>query len=219
LFSADDFATLVLTPPWALLSTLLNSTAVWSKHATCDRSGGNKCCDGTHNTEVNDSSTNSSAFWPSPPTLRSLFTPRSNVSTNPTDIWAPTLRQKLEQYGISVCMLQPGDTIYIPCNYYHATLNVGDTVAVGSMRTRGGDGRSGDSGDLETHGDQAENYHRDQAQEGQCTSTRGCCSADQYGGVDSARFADHADALERQARAIGQVQGHSSVGSLTAQVI
>ena len=29
------------------------------------------------------------------------------------------------------CILSPGDTIFIPCNHYHLTMNVGDAVAVG----------------------------------------------------------------------------------------
>lgn len=31
------------------------------------------------------------------------------------------------------CLLEPGDAIYIPCNHYHLTMNVGDTVAVGGI--------------------------------------------------------------------------------------
>jgi hypothetical protein len=31
------------------------------------------------------------------------------------------------------CVLRPGDTIFIPCNYYHATINLEDTVAIGGQ--------------------------------------------------------------------------------------
>lgn len=40
-------------------------------------------------------------------------------------LW-PTLRPK-------VCVLGPGDAIFLPCNHYHLTLNIGDTVAVGGV--------------------------------------------------------------------------------------
>lgn len=33
----------------------------------------------------------------------------------------------------SVCILDPGDAVFFPCNHYHLTLNIGDTVAVGGV--------------------------------------------------------------------------------------
>lgn len=39
------------------------------------------------------------------------------------------------------CILEPGDTVFIPCNWYHATLNIGDTLAFGGQQvTRQQDG-------------------------------------------------------------------------------
>lgn len=35
------------------------------------------------------------------------------------------------------CVLFPGDAVWIPCNYYHGTMNIGDTVAVGGQKARG----------------------------------------------------------------------------------
>ena len=32
------------------------------------------------------------------------------------------------------CLLLPGDAIFVPCNWYHATMNIGETVAVGGQR-------------------------------------------------------------------------------------
>jgi hypothetical protein len=49
-----------------------------------------------------------------------------------------TLRNMLDTAEISACLLGPGDTVLLPCNTFHATLNIGDTVAVGSMHTNGG---------------------------------------------------------------------------------
>jgi hypothetical protein len=35
------------------------------------------------------------------------------------------------------CTLFPGDAVWIPCNYYHGTMNIGDTVAVGGQVAQG----------------------------------------------------------------------------------
>ena len=40
----------------------------------------------------------------------------------------PRLAPRLQPRG---CILEPGDAIFIPCNHYHLTMNVGDTIAVG----------------------------------------------------------------------------------------
>ena len=34
---------------------------------------------------------------------------------------------------LTSCLLAPGDAIWIPCNYYHGTMNIGDTVALGGQ--------------------------------------------------------------------------------------
>lgn len=39
------------------------------------------------------------------------------------------------------CVLGPGDTIFIPCNWYHATLNLAQTLAVGGQETADNDRR------------------------------------------------------------------------------
>eukprot|EP00039_Didymoeca_costata_P032935 m.39950 g.39950 ORF g.39950 m.39950 type:complete len:462 (+) comp9612_c0_seq2:416-1801(+) len=38
-----------------------------------------------------------------------------------------------------VCILEPGDAVYIPCNMYHMTFNIGDTMAVGGSLQKSGD--------------------------------------------------------------------------------
>lgn len=50
-----------------------------------------------------------------------------------------SLGSTLARVGIATCLLSPGDTVFLPCNTFHSTLNFGDTVAVGSMRTHGED--------------------------------------------------------------------------------
>ena len=40
------------------------------------------------------------------------------------------------------CVLAPGDAVWIPCNYYHGTMNIGDTVAVGGQYSQVSQGSS-----------------------------------------------------------------------------
>ena len=35
--------------------------------------------------------------------------------------------------GSCHCVLRPGDSIYIPCNWHHSTLNVAETLAFGGQ--------------------------------------------------------------------------------------
>lgn len=41
---------------------------------------------------------------------------------------APTVLDQMEH-----CVLRPGDVVYIPCNWYHATINLEPTIAVGAQ--------------------------------------------------------------------------------------
>ena len=66
------------------------------------------------------------------PALRALLEIAASNLTNRTET---RLSSVLEALGISHCLLAAGDTAYFPCGVYHATLNVGDTVAVGAMHT------------------------------------------------------------------------------------
>eukprot|EP01052_Picozoa_sp_SAG31_P062146 SAG31_NODE_21157_length_556_cov_1.242888_1_plen_111_part_10 len=76
-----------------------------------------------------------------PPELRSLAVQDIEALTLiPPHRLILNLSRWLDQHNISVCTLKPGDTVFIPCNHYHATLNIGDTVAVGSMKTDISDG-------------------------------------------------------------------------------
>jgi len=43
------------------------------------------------------------------------------------------------------CVLQPGQTVYIPCNWYHATLNIGETLAAGGQQAEGTDATGGET--------------------------------------------------------------------------
>jgi hypothetical protein len=43
------------------------------------------------------------------------------------------------------CVLQPGQTVYIPCNWYHATLNIGETLAAGGQQAEGSDATGGET--------------------------------------------------------------------------
>ena len=44
----------------------------------------------------------------------------------------PMLAQVLQH-----CIVNPGETVFIPCNYYHATINLEATVAIGKQFHRG----------------------------------------------------------------------------------
>lgn len=62
------------------------------------------------------------------PSPLSLFTEHfSWLSRN-----APEVAGKMQH-----CVLEPGDAVYIPCNWYHATLNLEHTIAVGGQTGKG----------------------------------------------------------------------------------
>lgn len=82
-------------------------------------------------------STNTSESWLRPEPwfeeiLSTLFLPSSMqfLRQHADDAWrmVPEAARALR-----VVVLGPGDTLFIPCNWYHATINLDDTVAVGAQ--------------------------------------------------------------------------------------
>ena len=82
-------------------------------------------------------STNTSESWLRPEPwfeeiLSTLFLPSSMqfLRQHADDAWrmVPEAARALR-----VVVLGPGDTLFIPCNWYHATINLDDTVAVGGQ--------------------------------------------------------------------------------------
>jgi hypothetical protein len=57
------------------------------------------------------------------------------------DILSKHLPELRDTLGVKTCVLEPGDLVYLPCNWYHATVNIGTTVAVGGAvdASAGGD--------------------------------------------------------------------------------
>ena len=73
--------------------------------------------------------------------LSTMFFPSSQqfLARHAADLWrlVPQAAELLR-----VVVLGPGETLFIPCNWYHATINLADTVAVGGQATdEGGLGR------------------------------------------------------------------------------
>ena len=77
--------------------------------------------------------------------LRSLLENATATDRGSGGRRSESLGSTLARLGISTCLLNPGDTVFLPRNYFHSTLNFGDTVAVGSMRTHGEDCADKDS--------------------------------------------------------------------------
>eukprot|EP00040_Diaphanoeca_grandis_P030154 m.177793 g.177793 ORF g.177793 m.177793 type:complete len:589 (+) comp31910_c0_seq2:233-1999(+) len=44
------------------------------------------------------------------------------------------LKLDKQTIGLQHCVVQPGDVIWIPCNWYHATVNIGTTLAAGGQQ-------------------------------------------------------------------------------------
>lgn len=76
--------------------------------------------------------------------LRLLSMPVAHLVTLP-----PAQRDAListagwKSSDLTSCILMPGDVVWIPCNYYHGTMNIGDTVAVGGQYSEESQRRSG----------------------------------------------------------------------------
>lgn len=68
------------------------------------------------------------------------------------------LRAALEPAGLHHCVLRPGDVIYLPCNTWHSTLNIGDVIAVGGQQ--GDDGWASQQCAQDRFGAAATLYHR-----------------------------------------------------------
>jgi hypothetical protein len=66
--------------------------------------------------------------------LSTLFLPSTAqfLQRHASDLWrmVPEAAQALR-----VVVLGPGDSLFVPCNWYHATINLDDTVAVGGQAT------------------------------------------------------------------------------------
>eukprot|EP01065_Artemidia_motanka_P019833 TRINITY_DN23716_c0_g1_i1.p1 TRINITY_DN23716_c0_g1~~TRINITY_DN23716_c0_g1_i1.p1 ORF type:complete len:508 (+),score=138.17 TRINITY_DN23716_c0_g1_i1:64-1587(+) len=100
---------------------------------------------------------NHNAAWETPVVGRKLVLlaePASNTSwMPPTEEWRYAAPRRFLSSTLSIvksggwpsewfpstaatghCLLEPGEVVWIPCNWYHATLNLGDVVAVGGQR-------------------------------------------------------------------------------------
>ena len=52
--------------------------------------------------------------------------------------WAKADRKRLKSAGLLECMQRPGEVVFVPPLWWHATSNVGDTVAVGAQSRKMG---------------------------------------------------------------------------------
>lgn len=62
----------------------------------------------------------------------------SNSTRSAEAIWASHNAQGQSERGLlQWVVVKPGDALFIPCNWWHATLNIGETVAVGGQQLQG----------------------------------------------------------------------------------
>ena len=62
----------------------------------------------------------------------------SNSTRSAEEIWASHNAQGQSKRGLlQWVVVKPGDALFIPCNWWHATLNIGETVAVGGQQLQG----------------------------------------------------------------------------------
>ena len=62
----------------------------------------------------------------------------TNSTTNAEKIWVEqNVHTKSERGLLQWVVVKPGDALFIPCNWWHATLNIGETVAVGGQLLQG----------------------------------------------------------------------------------
>eukprot|EP01043_Picozoa_sp_COSAG02_P051733 COSAG02_NODE_5482_length_4289_cov_28.142434_3_plen_241_part_00 len=62
----------------------------------------------------------------------------TNSTTNAEKIWVEQNAQgKFKRRLLQWVVVKPGDALFIPCNWWHATLNIGETVAVGGQLLQG----------------------------------------------------------------------------------
>jgi hypothetical protein len=57
----------------------------------------------------------------------------AQAALNAPELWSDELREKLRGKGMRECMQRPGEVIFVPHLWWHATANVGDAIAIGAQ--------------------------------------------------------------------------------------
>ncbi len=67
----------------------------------------------------------------------------TNSTRDAEKIWIDqNVRRQSERGVLQWVVVKPGDALFIPCNWWHATLNIGETIAVGGQLQANVDGGS-----------------------------------------------------------------------------